>query len=281
MKYFELLNYGTNLCNDNKKEDSVVKILLLDASKMESHLLLANLNEEAPREVENKFIQNLNKFIFENIPIQHLTGLEYFFGYEFIVNDSVLIPRFETEELVSNLLYTYDEVFGGSAVDVVDVGTGSGAIAISLDLEEKNMKVVATDISSDALEVAKDNNKKLGSSVEFILGDMLEPLYGRKFDILVSNPPYIPSDEVVDPLVFDNEPHIALFGGSDGLKFYRKILEESHKILRVPNIIAFEHAYDKGYEMNELVKSFFPNSEIRLLKDLQGKDRMTIIINWR
>ncbi len=180
---------------------------------------------------------------------------------------------------MGNVLFVYDEIFGNNKVEVVDVGTGSGAIAISLDLEEQNMNVIATDISKEALEVAKDNNKKLNANVEFYLGNMLEPLKGKKFDILVSNPPYIPSEEIVDSLVLDNEPHVALFGGEDGLKFYRQILMNANTILNKKNIIAFEHAYDKGKEMEDLARTYFPNSDIRLFKDLQGKDRMTIIVN--
>ncbi|XMB86714.1 peptide chain release factor N(5)-glutamine methyltransferase [Mycoplasmatota bacterium WC44] len=281
MKYSELLKYGTDLSLENNKEDSAVKILLLDVSKMESHILIGSMNEEVPQDIEDKFKEKLDKYIFSNIPVQHLTGTEYFYGYEFYVNDDVLIPRFETEELVSNILYTYDEVFEGESIKVVDVGTGSGAIAITLDLEEANMTVKATDISDVALDVARKNNDKLKANVEFICGDMLEPLYGEKYDILVSNPPYIPSTEAVDSLVLDNEPHLALFGGEDGLKFYRIILENAHKILNEKSILAFEHAYDKGKEMVDLSKKYFPNSEVRLLKDLQGKDRMTIIINRR
>ena len=120
-----------------------------------------------------------------------------------------------------------------------------------------------------------------GANVTFYQGDMLQPLIerGLKFDILVSNPPYIPLTEDVDPLVKDNEPHLALFGGEDGLKFYRQILKDAHKVVNEKNIIAFEHAYNHKEAMAELVKQHFPNSKFETLKDLNGKDRMTIIIN--
>ena len=139
------------------------------------------------------------------------------------------------------------------------------------------MEVIATDISYDALKVAKKNNEKLGANVKFLQGDMLEPLKGMKFDIFVSNPPYIPEDEEVMPLVKDNEPNIALFGGNDGMKFYRIILEGLKPLLNDKALIAFEHGYDKKEEMIKLAKKHFPNSEVEVIKDLEGRDRMTFI----
>ena len=164
---------------------------------------------------------------------------------------------------------------------LLDVGTGSGAIAIALAKEESNMKVSASDISTDAVEVAKRNALNNEANVDFFIGDMLEPFIENKFqvDILVSNPPYIPDDEYVEDIVLDNEPHVALFGGSDGLHFYKIILENAHKVLKKKNIIAFEHSFSKGKEMHDLAKKYFPNGKIEQIKDLNGKDRMTIIIN--
>ena len=218
----------------------------------------------------------LDKYIIENKPVQYIIGYETFYGYDFIVNEGCLIPRFETEELVENILYKFDELFD-KEVDVVDIGTGSGCIAITLALEEKRMKVVATDISTEALALAKENALKLNANVEFIQGDMLNPVMNRKFDILVSNPPYIPDSELVDPLVKDNEPNIALFGGIDGMKFYKIILSQARSILKDKYLIAFEHAYDKGDAMKILAKTYFPEATVEVLKDMQGLDRMTLI----
>ena len=158
-----------------------------------------------------------------------------------------------------------------------DLATGSGCIAISLALEEKNMNVIATDISKDALDVARENNKKLGGRVTFLEGDMLKPVLGKKFDIFVSNPPYIPDSELVDSLVKDNEPNIALFGGSDGMKFYRIILSGLKDLLKPKAMVAFEHGYDKKDEMLKLAKEYFPKANVECIKDLEGKDRMTFI----
>lgn len=139
------------------------------------------------------------------------------------------------------------------------------------------MRVVATDISKDALRIAKENSERLGVNVEFLEGDMLEPVKNRKFDIFVSNPPYIPEKENVMSLVKDNEPNIALFGGEDGMKFYRIILENVHMLLKEKAIVCFEHGYDKKEEMLALAKYYFPEARVEVLKDLEGKDRMTFI----
>ena len=277
----ELLNWGEKFALENRKEDSAVKLLLMDATQKESYEILADMNMVVPQEQVEKFEHDVHLYVEDNIPVQHIMGYETFFGHKFIVNDDVLIPRFETGELVANVLSTYDDVFNGSKVKVVDVGTGSGAIGVTLAVEEPNMEVTVTELSEAALEVAKQNANQLGANVTFYQGDMLQPLIerGLKFDILVSNPPYIPLTEEVDPFVKDNEPHLALFGGEDGLKFYRQILRDAHKVVNEKNIIAFEHAYNHKEAMAQLIKEHFPHSKFETLKDLNGKDRMTIIIN--
>ncbi|HAX73911.1 MAG TPA: peptide chain release factor N(5)-glutamine methyltransferase [Firmicutes bacterium] len=277
----ELLKWAEDYALENGKEDSAVKLLLMHVTNKESYEIIADMNMAVEEGMAQQFEEAVKTYVEENIPVQHIMGYETFFGHKFIVNEDVLIPRFETEELVANVLSTYDDVFDGQAVKLVDVGTGSGAIGVTLAVEEPNMTVTVTELSEEALEVAKQNAKNLGANVTFYQGDMLQPLIerGLKFDILVSNPPYIPLSEDVDPLVKDNEPHLALFGGEDGLKFYRQILKDAHKVVNEKNIIAFEHAYNHREGMAELVKQHFPNAKFETLKDLNGKDRMTIIIN--
>lgn len=277
----ELLNWGEKFALENGKEDSAVKLLLMHVTEKESYEILADMNMSVSNDKVEEFERYVKMYVENNIPVQHIMGYETFFGHKFIVNDDVLIPRFETEELVANVLATYDEVFDGAKVKVVDVGTGSGAIGVTLAVEEPNMEVTVTELSEAALEVAKQNAAQLDADVTFYQGDMLQPLIDRglKFDILVSNPPYIPLTEEVDPFVKDNEPHLALFGGEDGLKFYRQILKDAHKVVNKKNIIAFEHAYNHKEAMAELVRKYFPQSKFETLKDLNGKDRMTIIIN--
>lgn len=277
MTYLEFMKLKENEALENNKEDSAVVLLLEHVCNLETNALFMKRGEEIEEEYVNKFNEIFDKYLHENKPIQYLIGTSCFYGYDFIVNENVLIPRFETEELVENILYKYDEHFGGKKVEVCDLATGSGCIAITLAKEEPNMHVVATDISKEALEVAKLNNQKFDANVKFLQGDMLTPLKGKKFDIFVSNPPYIPENEDVDSLVKDNEPNLALFGGDDGMKFYRIILQGLRPLLNKKALVAFEHGYDKKEEMLALCKKYFPECKAECIKDLEGKDRMTFI----
>lgn len=277
MKLQALIQKAQALAIDKDKEESAVILLLEHVTSLKTNQLFLRMQEEVEKKIEQDFWALFKKYLDENIPVQYLVGYSCFYGYDFIVNEHVLIPRFETEELVENILYRYDQYFKGQTVDVCDLATGSGCIGISLALEEKHMRVVATDISLEALKVAKENNDTLGATVTFLQGDMLEPLQGRRFDIFVSNPPYIPEDEPVMSLVKENEPNLALFGGKDGMKFYRIILSGIKPFLKDRAILCFEHGYDKKEEMLKLAAQYFEDARVEVLKDLEGKDRMTFI----
>ena len=277
MKYKQFIKINKEKALENNKEDAAVILLLQKILDVNSSKLFMLLEDEITEETQKQFDLIFDKYLYDNKPIQYLIGTSNFYGYDFIVNENVLIPRFETEELVDNILFRYDKYFKNQEVDVCDLATGSGCIAITLAKEEKNMHVIATDISFEALEVARRNNEKLGTNVKFLQGDMLKPLEGKKFDIFVSNPPYIPEEEEVMDLVKDNEPNIALFGGADGMKFYRIILSGVKPLLKDKAIIAFEHGFDKKEEMIKLANTYFPNSRVEVLKDLENKDRMTFI----
>ena len=191
-----------------------------------------------------------------------------------------VIPRPETEELVGLVLSLYDEHFSDrDHVDVFDVATGSGAIGITLNLEERKMDVIASDISSKAIDVAYQNNEKLDGHVQFLVGNMLDPFIDRDLhcDICVCNPPYIPSHEQMEHSVVDYEPHVALFGGEDGLKFYRELFEKADQVLRSQSFLAFEIGYDQREALSALAKSYFPDAKIQVHKDMSGKDRMLTI----
>ena len=277
MTYQKLLQQAQEKAVEFDKEESAAFLLLQHVTGLETNQLYLKIHSDVEQEVLDKFNSIFERYLHNNEPIQYLVGYSCFYGYDFNVNENVLIPRYETEELVENILYRYDKHFKGQKVDVCDVATGSGCIAITLDLEEPNMNVVASDISFEALEVAESNNKKLGANVKFYQGDMLAPFKGRKFDIFVSNPPYIPETEEVMSLVKDNEPNIALFGGNDGMKFYRIILSGVKDLLKEKAMICFEHAYDKKEEMIAIANHYFPEAKVEVLKDLEGKDRMTFI----
>ena len=275
----ELIRQSEAMLDDQNKDCNVPKVLFYHLANKEPHQLYLMMDEEVDEELLKAFNEGMQRYM-NGEPIQYIKGKETFFSRDFIVNESVLIPRYETEELVENILYKIDDYFEDyETIDLCDVGTGSGAIAISLALEEPKLKVVATDISEEALVVAKENAKELGADVKFYQGDMLEPLIENKVkvDIFVSNPPYIPVDQNIESVVKDNEPHVALFGGNDGLYFYRKIFEKAYKVIKERAILAFEMGFDQRKLMEEAVEHYFPNVPYEIIKDINGKDRMLFI----
>lgn len=275
----ELIRQSEAMLDEKDKDCNVAKVLFYHLAHKEPHQLYLMMDEEVDEELLKQFQDGMQRYM-NGEPIQYINGKENFFSRDFIVNENVLIPRYETEELVENILYKIDDYFEDySSIDLCDVGTGSGAIAITLALEEPKLKVVATDISEKALEVAKENAKELNADVTFYQGDMLQPLIEQqqKFDIFVSNPPYIPQDQDIESVVKDNEPHVALFGGNDGLYFYRKIFQDVRQVLKDRALLAFEMGFDQREIMCEAVEHYFPDIPYEIIKDINGKDRMLFI----
>lgn len=205
-------------------------------------------------------------------PVQLITGTQYFYENEFLVNEHTLIPRPETEELV-DLIVKENSLFNGR---LLDIGTGSGAIAISLDLKFPQSNVVAFDVSKEAISQAILNNKELKSEVEFIHQDILNQTYsGDLFDIIVSNPPYVSNSEkkIMSKNVLNYEPHLALFvENNNPLIFYSKIIDFSLNYLKSGGKLYFEINEKFGKETAELLKSYFQFIEV--IKDINGKDRI-------
>lgn len=275
----ELIRQSEAMLDEKDKDCNVAKVLFYHLAHKEPHQLYLMMDEEVDEELLKQFQDGMQRYM-NGEPIQYINGKENFFSRDFIVNENVLIPRYETEELVENILYKIDDYFDDySSIDLCDVGTGSGAIAITLALEEPKLNVVATDISEEALEVAKANTSELDAQVTFYQGDMLEPLIERqqKFDIFVSNPPYIPQDQEIESVVKDNEPHVALFGGNDGLYFYRKIFKDVRHVLKDRALLAFEMGFDQRELMSQAVEQYFPGIPYEIIKDINGKDRMLFI----
>ena len=273
----ELIKLAESRLDDASKD--VAKVLFYHLADKQPHELYLMYDEEVSSELEAKFLAGMEEY-YQGKPIQYIKGVENFFGRDFKVNEDVLIPRYETEELVENILYRIDDYFAEyQSITLCDVGTGSGAIATSLALEEPRLKVFATDISLKAVTVAKDNAKNLGANIEFMVGDMLEPLLENeiKVDIFVSNPPYIPQEQEIEAMVKDNEPHVALFGGNDGLYFYRKIFQGVEPLLQERALLAFEMGFDQRELMEAALQEYFPNDPHEIIKDINGKDRMLFI----
>ncbi len=258
--------------------EQAAQLLMLELANLEAHNLYMEYDEEVPQDLLEAFEAGIRRME-QGEPLGHVLGFEWFYGYRFKVNPDVLIPRPETEELVANILAAYDECFDGQDVDVIDVGTGSGAIAIALRKEEAHLQVTASDISEQAVAVARKNAADNAADVTFLTGDMLEPFIeaGIRCDILVSNPPYIPAHEQMEHSVVDFEPHVALFGGEDGLKFYREIFANAHRVIKEKAILAFEMGYDQGERLRALAKEHFPDARVEIIKDLSGKNRMLFV----
>lgn len=217
-------------------------------------------------------IELLNK----GIPVQYIVGNVDFYGYNFKVNENVLIPRFETEELVEKTI-KYINKYLNKKVDILDLGTGSGCIAITLK-KELDCNVDAVDISSKALEIAKLNAKNNNVDITFYEGDMLSPI-NKKYDVIISNPPYIAYNEEIMEIVKNNEPHTALYAEDNGLKYYKDIISNANKYLKEKSIIAFEIGEKQGKLILEYAKNYFKDSIITVEKDMQNRDRFVFIIN--
>ncbi len=211
----------------------------------------------------------------EGKPVQYIVGNVDFYDINLLVNENVLIPRFETETLVEKTI-NYSKMLS-NPLDILDIGTGSGAIAITL-AKHLNGQITATDISEKALELAKKNAQKNNVQITFKKSDVLNNVQGQ-FDIVISNPPYIAKNEQIEPLVKNNEPHIALYAEDNGLYFYKEILKNIKPHLKEKNLIAFEIGMTQSKQITNIVKTYFPNAQVITEKDLTGKDRYIFIFN--
>ena len=207
-------------------------------------------------------------------PVQYIIGNVNFYGNTLKVTKDVLIPRFETELLVNKTI-NYIKEYLNKEVKILDIGTGSGAIAITLK-KELNCSIAAIDISEKALEIAKENAKNNKTDINFFKSDIFSNIKD-KYDVIISNPPYISEDEEIEDIVKNNEPHIALFAKNKGLEFYERILKEASNYINNKAIIAFELGRYQGNEIIEIAKKYIPNSKILLEKDYPGIDRYIFI----
>lgn len=235
-------------------------------------------NIEYLKKYYNGNLEDAIKRLDNNETVQYIVGNVNFYGYELDVNKNVLIPRRETEELVYEVI-NRSKNFNNPVI--IDVGTGSGAIAITLSKELKS-HVYASDISSDALDVAKKNCTKTKSDITFYEGDMLKPYIDNniKADIIVSNPPYIKLDEEIEDVVKNNEPHLALYAQDNGLEYYKKILSTAKEILNDKFLIAFEIGNTQANDIKNIVKKYFKDVKVEVKKDLSDNDRMFFVYNY-
>ncbi|MFJ7752789.1 peptide chain release factor N(5)-glutamine methyltransferase [Peribacillus muralis] len=278
LKVFEALKWASSFLKDNDRDANAGEILLQHLLKQTRSMLLANLHDELS-EADLRRFRAAVELHAKGTPIQYIIGSEEFYGRTFFVNEEVLIPRPETEELIYYTLRKMPSLFNkGQKLRLADIGTGSGAIAITMKLEETSLSVSATDIAGPSLEVAKGNASALGAEVQFIQGDLLLPFIeqNEKVDILLSNPPYIPIDDQksMSVVVTGHEPHRALFAGSDGLDFYRRFMEQLPLIMNVPGLIGFEVGAGQGQAVADMLLRTFPAARVSVENDINEKDRM-------
>lgn len=225
---------------------------------------------------DQALIEDIMSQLKEHRSPQYITGKAYFRDLELDVDERVLIPRPETEELVDLVLKENSK----ADLQILDIGTGSGAIAISLKSARPDWHVTASDISSEALQLAKENSERKQVSLDFIESDVFNQISG-KFDVIISNPPYIAYDDEgeVGVNVLASEPHLALFADEDGFAIYRRIIEGANTHLTENGKLYFEIGYKQGDGMRRLLAQHFPEKRVRVLQDVFGKDRMVVMDN--
>lgn len=277
MKVRELLKNGTVKLTEYKIEDAILKVrmLLLYELQIQNEYLAVHLDEEASSEMAQNFEKHLEELI-AGKPIQYITNSQEFFGLDFYIDENVLIPQPDTEILVEEIIEICK--YREDVPKILDICTGSGAIAVTLAKQIK-AEIIASDISSKALEIAEKNAKSHGVNIELTQSDMFEKI-NQRFDIIVSNPPYIETKTIEKlPPEVKKEPQIALDGGEDGLKFYRILAEKARDYLEENGILAVEI----GYNQRENVTKIFKNAgfcDVYAKKDFAGKDRI-VVGKWR
>lgn len=231
--------------------------------------------QELTQEQQNKYFKQIEKLA-KGIPLQHITHQQEFMKMNFYVNEKVLIPRPDTEILVEEVIQIAKKI---NAKKILDLCTGSGAIAIALAQYIEGSQITATDISEEALKIAEKNAKvnKVEKQIAFILSDLFEELPKEKYDMIVSNPPYIKKDiiKTLDKEV-QKEPHIALDGGWDGLDFYRKIVHQAYEFLKYKGYLCLEIGYDQKEQICELIEQEDEYVNTYSKKDLYGNDRIIV-----
>lgn len=265
------------LLRRQEKEENLARFLLMYMLDENSQLFSNNLSEQLSKEKEDLYFTLIDKHIKEDAPLSHLVGFEYFYDRKFKVTSDVLSPRMETEELIYKVI-EYVKKSEKNNLKILDLCTGSGVIAITLkkELEDYPVEIIASDVSVAALNIAKENANTNKAEVSFIQSDIFENIKD-KFDIIVSNPPYIDYKDrtTMQDNVLNYDPHLALFAEEEGMYFYRRIIEEAKEHLTQDGVIFFEIGYDQREKIIEL--SRLNNYNAKVYKDINGRDRMAFI----
>ncbi|MGI6710357.1 MAG: peptide chain release factor N(5)-glutamine methyltransferase [Bacilli bacterium] len=275
MKYFELLDQLKKEAEKKSLEKEAIKILFIETNFKSKEAYYLNSNNEMPKVNLNKTLKLSKLYLERQIPIQYILGYTYFLGDKILTKKGVLIPRFETEEVVLKALEVIKTNFKED-LRIIDIGTGSGAIAIALKNRLNSSLVEAVDINRNALNLTKKNALLNKVDIKVYRSNLLKDVKG-KLDVIISNPPYISKDEYVETIVLKNEPASALFAKKNGLYYYEKILEEARFKVNKKFAIIFEISYNKKGFMEELAKKYFPTSQVEFFKDINQNDRIMVI----
>lgn len=272
---YEALARASSFLIENGREEPVARMLLQHVLHKTHVQLLMDMREEISAEQFEHYWSLIEQHK-DGKPVQYIIGSEEFYGRTFSVNEHVLIPRPETEELIVETIARMKRLFSNNELTLADIGTGSGAIAITMKAEVPSLEVTATDLSSQALEVAKANAAELGADISFKHGDLTAPISSEKWDIVLSNPPYIAHDEAptLSDTVLNYEPHSALFADENGLILYKRLAEELPAIMNRPALIGLEIGYAQGPAVQSFFQKSFPSAQVDIVKDINGKERM-------
>ena len=275
----EALNWASLFLKQHNREEKVAELLLIHVLGLSRLEFLMQLQDPMRPDQYKTFKQMVASHATTGVPLQHLTGEEQFYGRTFTVTKDTLIPRQETEELIYYLLEDLNK--RTHLTDVVDVGTGTGVLGITLKLERPHLNVSAVDISDAALSVAKTNAEALGAEVTMESSDFLSTLIetDQHVDVIVSNPPYIPYSDLdsLSDTVKNFDPHLALFSEEDGLYSYRTIIAGAKQVLRPHGLLAFEIGYNQKEAVTALISSAFPDATVETKQDMFGRDRMVFM----
>lgn len=274
--YREVLARASSFLEQNQLEGHMIEYVFLQRKHWNKTDYLLHMHEPITAEDQKQIDEDMAKLL-AHYPPQYLIGNEVFLDYRFKVTPDTLIPRPETEELVEKCLKLTQKQ-ANQALKVVDVGTGTGAIAISLKDKRPTWQVSAVDLSSAALEVAQENAQQIGVALEFILSDCLDEVVGP-IDVLISNPPYISKDEyeLMDVSVREFEPKMALFAENNGLAIYEKLAKQAQSKLAKDGKIFLEIGFMQGPAVKEIFQATFPKKQVSIHKDLFGNDRMIVV----
>lgn len=274
--YREVLARASSFLEQNQLEGHMIEYVFLQRKHWNKTDYLLHMHETITAEDQKQIDEDMAKLL-AHYPPQYLIGSEAFLDYRFKVTPDTLIPRPETEELVEKCLKLTQKQ-ANQALKVVDVGTGTGAIAISLKDKRPTWQVCAVDLSSAALEVAQENAQQIGVALEFVLSDCLDEVAGP-IDVLISNPPYISQDEyeLMDVSVREFEPKMALFAENNGLAIYEKLAQQAPSKLGKDGKIFLEIGFMQGPAVKEIFQAAFPKKQVSIHKDLFGNDRMIVV----